>query len=54
MVVFQGRVRLLKFKLTIAFDGTAWQGWQSQRSGLGVQDQVEAALAKLFAAVPKV
>jgi len=53
-VVFQGRVRLLKFKLTIAYDGTAWQGWQSQRSGLGVQDQVEAALAKLFAAAPRV
>ena len=53
-MVFQGRVRLLKFKLTLAYDGTAWQGWQSQRSGLGVQDPVEAALAKLFAAAPRV
>ena len=53
-MVFQGRVRLLKFKLTIAYDGTAWQGWQSQRSGLGVQNQVEAALAKLFPAAPQV
>ena len=44
----------LKFKLTIAFDGTAYQGWQSQRSGLGVQNQVEAALARLFASAPRV
>lgn len=39
---------LLKFKLTIAFDGTAYHGWQSQRSGKGVQDAVEASLATLF------
>lgn len=43
----------LKFKLTIAYDGTAWQGWQSQKSGLGVQDQVEKALARLFGGAPK-
>ena len=43
----------LKFKLTIAYDGTAWQGWQSQRSGLGVQDQIEKALARLFGGAPK-
>jgi tRNA pseudouridine38-40 synthase len=51
---FKGGVRPLKFKLTIAYDGTAWQGWQSQRSGKGVQDQVEAALARLFPAAPRV
>lgn len=43
----------LKFKLTIAYDGSAWQGWQSQKSGLGVQDQVEKALARLFGGSPK-
>jgi tRNA pseudouridine38-40 synthase len=42
-----------KFKLTIAFDGTAYQGWQSQRSGMGVQDFIECALAKLFKSAPK-
>jgi tRNA pseudouridine38-40 synthase len=52
-VVFQGRVRQLKFKLILAYDGTAYQGWQSQRSGLGVQNLVEAALARLFAAAPR-
>jgi tRNA pseudouridine38-40 synthase len=50
----KGGVRTLKFKLTLAYDGTAWQGWQSQRSGRGVQDQVEAALSRLFATAPRV
>ena len=44
---------MLKFKLTIAYDGKAWQGWQSQKSGLGVQDRIEAALARLFPSAPK-
>lgn len=43
-----------KFKLTLAFDGTAYQGWQSRRSGRGVQNQVEAALSRLFPSSPKV
>ena len=38
----------LNFKLTLAFDGAGYHGWQGQRSGRGVQDQVQAALAKLF------
>ena len=46
--------RPMKFKLTLAYDGTAYQGWQSQRSGKGVQDQVEAALARLFPSRPGV
>lgn len=43
---------MLKFKLTLAYDGTAYHGWQAQRSGRGVENQVEAALAKLFASAP--
>lgn len=43
-----------KFKLTIAYDGTAWQGWQAQRSGLGVQNAVHRALAELFPSHPEV
>jgi tRNA pseudouridine38-40 synthase len=42
-----------KFKLTLAYDGTAYHGWQSQKSGRGVADRVEAALARLFASAPK-
>lgn len=45
-------MRSLKFKLTIAFDGTAYHGWQTQKSGKGVQDAVERALAELFASCP--
>lgn len=37
-----------KFKLTIAFDGTGYEGWQSQASGRGVCNQLDAALARLF------
>jgi tRNA pseudouridine38-40 synthase len=45
---------LLKFKLTIAYDGTAYQGWQVQKIGTGVQEKVEAALARLFPSKPRV
>lgn len=44
----------LKFKLVIAFDGTAYEGWQVQKIGTGVQEKVEAALAKLFPSRPRV
>jgi tRNA pseudouridine38-40 synthase len=45
---------LLKFKLTIAYDGTQYEGWQVQKIGTGVQEKVEAALAKLFPSGPRV
>jgi tRNA pseudouridine38-40 synthase len=41
-----------KFKLVIAYDGTAYEGWQTQKTGTGVQQKVEAALAKLFTSRP--
>ena len=41
-----------KFKLIIAYDGTAYEGWQTQKIGTGVQQKVEAALAKLFPSAP--
>src|SRR5882757_9709544 len=44
----------LKFKLTIAYDGTGYEGWQIQKIGTGVQEKVEAALAKLFPSRPRV
>ena len=34
-----------RLRLTIAYDGTPWQGWQSQTEGMGVQDLVEKALS---------
>ncbi len=44
----------LKFKLTIAYDGTAYAGWQVQKTGTGVQEKIEAALAKFFPSAPRV
>ncbi len=45
---------LLKFKLTIAYDGTRYEGWQVQKIGLGVQQKLEEALARLFPSVQRV
>ena len=44
---------IIKFKLTIAYDGTGYQGWQVQKIGTGVQEKVEAALARLFPSHPR-
>jgi len=44
----------VKFKLTIAYDGTGYEGWQVQKTGTGVQEKVEEALAKLFPSGPRV
>ena len=41
-------------KLTIAYDGAAYQGWQVQKTGTGIQEKVEQALAKLFPAAKRV
>lgn len=35
------------FKLTIAYDGTHYAGWQLQPNGSTIQERVEAALAKM-------
>ena len=43
---------LIKFKLTIAYDGTAYEGWQVQKIGTGVQENLEKALAEFFPAAP--
>jgi len=43
----------VKFKLVIAYDGTGYEGWQVQKIGTGVQEKVEAALAKLFPSKPR-
>jgi tRNA pseudouridine38-40 synthase len=44
----------LKFMLTIAYDGTGYEGWQVQKIGTGVQQKVEEALARLFPSKPRV
>ncbi len=40
-------------KLVIAYDGTAYEGWQVQRTGTGVQQRLEEALAKIFRSRPQ-
>ena len=36
-----------RLRLTIAYDGLPFAGWQSQANGQGIQDHLEAAFAKL-------
>jgi tRNA pseudouridine38-40 synthase len=36
-----------RLKLTIAYDGRPWKGWQSQVNAEAIQDQIEAALQDL-------
>jgi tRNA pseudouridine38-40 synthase len=38
----------VKAKLTIAYDGAGYAGWQTQKIGVGVQQVIEEAMAKLF------
>lgn len=45
---------LLKFRLLIAYDGTRYEGWQVQKTGIGVQQRVEEALKKLFPSAGRV
>ncbi|MCW5552367.1 MAG: tRNA pseudouridine(38-40) synthase TruA [Verrucomicrobiae bacterium] len=44
---------VVKLKLTIAYDGTAYEGWQVQKIGTGVQEKIETALAELFPVQPR-
>jgi tRNA pseudouridine38-40 synthase len=43
----------IKLRLTIAYDGTRYAGWQIQKTGTGVQERIEEALAKLFTSRPR-
>jgi tRNA pseudouridine38-40 synthase len=43
----------LRCKLTVAYDGTGYEGWQTQKIGTGVQEKLEAALARLFPSQPR-
>src|SRR6266571_3306268 len=41
-------VDTVKLKLTIAYDGSNYAGWQVQKTGLGVQQKIEEVLARFF------
>lgn len=47
-------VKVYRFKLTIAYDGTAYAGWQVQPNALTVQEVVEKALERLTGLRPKI
>ena len=37
----------MRLAVGIEYDGTAYNGWQKQRSGTGIQERVEAALSRV-------
>lgn len=41
--------RTIKLKLIIAYHGGNYQGWQTQKTGTGVQSVIEASLKRFFA-----
>jgi len=43
-----GEVDVLKLKLTIAFDGSNYAGWQVQKTGIAIQQKIEEVLARFF------
>ena len=45
---------MLRFKLTIAYDGTRYFGWQVQKGRMTVQERLEEALRELFPSVKRV
>jgi tRNA pseudouridine38-40 synthase len=47
-------VDALKLKLTIAYDGANYAGWQVQKTGIGIQQKIEEAFAKLFPSVRRI
>jgi len=45
---------MLRFKLTIAYDGTRYFGWQVQKGKMTVQQRVEEAMRELFPSLKRV
>ena len=43
-----------RFKLTVAYDGSGYAGWQVQQNDVGVQQLVEEALRELFPSVKRI
>ena len=39
---------MIRYKCTVAYDGSAYCGWQTQKTGDSVQEQIEAALQRIL------
>ena len=51
---FAPQAEVVKLKLTIAYDGARYRGWQTQRNAVTVQQRVEEALYQLFPSAQRV
>jgi tRNA pseudouridine38-40 synthase len=49
-----GGIINVRLRLTIAYDGSGFAGWQVQKTGTGVQERIEQALASLLGQVVRV
>jgi len=45
---------MIKLKLTIAYDGTGYAGWQVQKTGTDMQKKLKTTLTKLFTNQPHI
>ena len=44
----------MRYRITVAYDGTAYGGWQVQPGAMTVQERLEQALERLCGTRPKV
>ncbi len=47
-------VKTIKLKLTVAYDGTRYRGWQTQRNSATIQQHIQESLQKLFPSVRRI
>ncbi|HRR90265.1 MAG TPA: tRNA pseudouridine(38-40) synthase TruA, partial [Eubacteriales bacterium] len=38
----------MRYKMILQYNGTCYSGWQRQKNGVSVQEELEAALSKLY------
>jgi len=43
-----------KYKLTLAYDGTSYEGWQARKDGLGIRATLARALESLCGSAPEI
>lgn len=44
----EGGLPTVKIRITVAYDGTNYAGWQVQKTGIGVQEKIEAVVHRYF------